>query len=917
MLLPTVLVALISSSLAVVTLRGAPPTAPNVIPCTFVVTFPPDHDAISTLSDHFAELGLDHTIRVVHNDAFAHFASFQLDNGCNAKDHIETIPGATHYSHVRSVPRPVPFVISGGEQVSVSNISTAESIHSITGVNRARAELGLTGTGITVAIVDTGVYYYHPALGGGFGAGYKVAGGYDLVGDSYGSTNYIPDPDNDPIDNCSAESHGTHVAGIVAADARNISTSGFVPVVPFTGVAPDATLLAYRVFGCEGDTGTDIIAQAIYMAATAGANIINISIGGGPAYPDEVDSIAASTVSKNGHFVISAIGNDGASGIMSAGSPGIAQDGLGIASFDNAAVLGPGLTVNGKLFSTSLSTANAKFSPDQQLDIVVNNLRADALNIQNDGLDKINPQATGKALLLRWGDTSYGGSAVRCGAAFAAGAAQCILYNNDDSIQVSIRGNSNIPSMIVSHTAGQSIIASFAASKKPTVVYTGKQSYFPFPTGGTVSDFSSTGLDLNLFLKPDLGGIGGIVYSTISPVAATLNSVSSAYITLSGTSMASPYVAGCAALLLQKRGVNNTDFKQMRGYLQNNANVTKLFKSTLVNSAASQGAGLVNVYYAAKQKSLVLPSSISLNDTDNLLSRSTFTIYNNDDKVVYYSLSVTNAATLNPYNHGDDFTLDQSSMKVNDNYHARMLLGKSFVVVPPHSSTTIPFFVVPPNPAYSDLYPIYSGYIVISASNQLEYPISIPFAGVAGSWKKKRIWSRISPSLVSKWGNLQNIPATAVTTALFADQYLTPLKQKGSTLNGTEGAALLILPTCTSYFARLEIVPANANLSATLNQQGFDPSNPIDIAIGDPSEFEFEAILQPLRRVAYTDGQSIFKPSFYPFYGRAADAKGIPRNLPSGTYTVKFSALKNLVPWISNNSSDYDIIETPPFHLVF
>lgn len=57
--------------------------------------------------------------------------------------------------------------------------------------------------------IDTGTDYKHPALGGGFGRGFKVAGGYDFVGDNYDGSN-TPEPDNDPLDNCAG--HGTHVA---------------------------------------------------------------------------------------------------------------------------------------------------------------------------------------------------------------------------------------------------------------------------------------------------------------------------------------------------------------------------------------------------------------------------------------------------------------------------------------------------------------------------------------------------------------------------------------------------------------------------------------------------------------------------------------------------------------------------------
>ncbi|CAF3376189.1 unnamed protein product, partial [Rotaria sp. Silwood2] len=63
-----------------------------------------------------------------------------------------------------------------------------------------------------------------------------------LVGDNFSSLNPVPVEDNDPIDNCSDSSHGTHVAGIIAANATEINETGFIPFQSFVGVAPQAIL---------------------------------------------------------------------------------------------------------------------------------------------------------------------------------------------------------------------------------------------------------------------------------------------------------------------------------------------------------------------------------------------------------------------------------------------------------------------------------------------------------------------------------------------------------------------------------------------------------------------------------------------------------------------------------------------------
>ncbi|EOA80850.1 uncharacterized protein SETTUDRAFT_63240, partial [Exserohilum turcica Et28A] len=110
--------------------------------------------------------------------------------------------------------------------------------HVMTQIGRLRAD-GITGSGIKIAIIDTGVDYSHPLLGKCFGKGCVVGYGFDFVGDEYTGKN-TPVPDPDPMD-CSG--HGTHVAGVIAAKENDFG---------FAGAAPGVALGAYRVYGCRG-----------------------------------------------------------------------------------------------------------------------------------------------------------------------------------------------------------------------------------------------------------------------------------------------------------------------------------------------------------------------------------------------------------------------------------------------------------------------------------------------------------------------------------------------------------------------------------------------------------------------------------------------------------------------------------------
>lgn len=89
-------------------------------------------------------------------------------------------------------------------------------------------------------------------LGGGFGAGFKVAGGWDFVGDGNYPISGPKAPDDDPID---SNGHGTHVAGIVAG-----KTEGW------TGVAPEAELYAYKVFSQAGSTDSATLIESFLRA---------------------------------------------------------------------------------------------------------------------------------------------------------------------------------------------------------------------------------------------------------------------------------------------------------------------------------------------------------------------------------------------------------------------------------------------------------------------------------------------------------------------------------------------------------------------------------------------------------------------------------------------------------------------------
>lgn len=146
--------------------------------------------------------------------------------------------------------------------------------------------LGYTGKNITIAVIDTGVDYTHPDLGGCLGVNCKVRGGYDFVNN-----------DADPMDDVG---HGTHCAGIAAANGS------------VKGVAPDARILAAKVCDEDGCLNS-LTMRGIDWAVGNGADVISLSLGSAEKPSDgyaAVEVIVDAAVSR-GVVVVASSGNEG------------------------------------------------------------------------------------------------------------------------------------------------------------------------------------------------------------------------------------------------------------------------------------------------------------------------------------------------------------------------------------------------------------------------------------------------------------------------------------------------------------------------------------------------------------------------------------------------------------------------------
>ena len=213
-----------------------------------------------------------------------------------------------------------PDANTAGEALSAPPLLRRQSTngtyppHAMTQVDKLRAK-GITGKGIHVGIVDSGIDYMHPALGGCFGPGCLVTTGYGFV-----------DGDADPMDPC--DGHGTHVAGIIAAQPNPWG---------FTGAAPGVTLGAYRASNCAGTVTDDRVVAAFNQAFDDGCDIINFSGVLPWSWSEHPTSVAVQRIVDRGVPCVAAMGNmnEANTGLFTTGSPAVGRGVAGIANFIN------------------------------------------------------------------------------------------------------------------------------------------------------------------------------------------------------------------------------------------------------------------------------------------------------------------------------------------------------------------------------------------------------------------------------------------------------------------------------------------------------------------------------------------------------------------------------------------------------
>ncbi len=371
-------------------------------------------------------------------------------------------------------------------------------------------ESGFDGTGITIAVIDTGVDYNHPDLFG-LGDQGKVIGGYDYI-----------DKDSTPFD---TSGHGTEVAGIIAADGQ------------LKGIAPKSKILAYRVSDDGNSVSSDLIIKAIEQAIVDGADIINISLGINRTN-QKIDNAVNKAIDQ-GILVVTAAGNNGPE-LGTIGSPGLNPNSITVgATYNNiSSSLVSTLEVGDQRFQVLPMVGTKALDEPIIAEILFGKYSRErdleGTNVENSIL-LVERGSDVEDEIVYFSDKEHN--------AATAGAQAIVVYNSKPGIFLGeltheLAGPNYQPSIPALSMSNKDGLMLRELLKEKTI---GTLNVFYNPD--FVAFFSSRGPVSPFYIKPDLVAPGVFVNTTLND---------GKYNFTSGTSFAAPHVTGAAALLLQK-----------------------------------------------------------------------------------------------------------------------------------------------------------------------------------------------------------------------------------------------------------------------------------------------------------------------------------------------------------------------------
>ncbi|TCP30995.1 Fn3 domain-containing protein [Scopulibacillus darangshiensis] len=430
-----------------------------------------------------------------------------------------------------------------------SSVSSSEGMsesNSFLGIDKLHEE-GFTGKGVKVGVLDTGVDYNHPDIKGAY------KGGYDFV-----------DNDNDPMEttyedwrksgrpeksggNTYYTYHGTHVSGTIVGQHKNDSKYKTM------GIAPDADLYVYRVLGPYGTAPFSQIIAGIDKAVADKMDVINLSLGASVNDPLSPSGIAINNAVLSGVTAVVAAGNSG-SNPYTVGNPGGAALALTVGASDVPITI---ITSKGTLHAGKDSAAADLQLLAKGYDDDINALKGKDLPIvdigHGDVSDYKGKDVKGKIALIERGNITLNEKIEN---AKKQGAAAVIIWNNNAEegfIQAYLgEGKDFIPTFSVTNEQGKELVEKAA---EDAATFSFDDMGQTKTEGDHLASFSSRGPVAGTYdIKPEVTAPGVSIMSTVPSYMQgedNIGNYKNAYERLNGTSMATPHVAGIAALLKQ------------------------------------------------------------------------------------------------------------------------------------------------------------------------------------------------------------------------------------------------------------------------------------------------------------------------------------------------------------------------------
>lgn len=558
------------------------------------------------------------------------------------------------------------------------------------------------------------------------------------------------------------QAHGVHVAGTVAGNNGK----------DFYGVAPNAQLMIMKIFGDgSGSTSDDIILAGVDDSVKLGADSINMSLGspaGFTVYGDEDDSEESgltyygvyTRAEKAGVNVLVAAGNETSSTNYNAhnnltyaeypdnaivASPSTLEASLSVASVDNVKSTSYYMLLGEEKLAYNNAVNSASSTPYDILDtmdgktleyVMVPGLGEEA---DYEGLD-----VTGKIAVVSRGTINFGAKAEN---AAKAGAVACIIYDNVNGAIINAALESFfIPTVTVTKIAG----AKLAAASEKKVSFS-KENYglVDNPIGGGVSSFSSKGPAPDLTIKPEISAPGGGIRSSVL-------GANNAYEVYSGTSMATPHMAGEAALLRQYIEKNYPDVKgEALGDLVNSLLMSTASPSRELDGTyypvRRQGAGVANIANAIESGAYLSvegskrPKAEVGSSKDGVYTY-TATVHNMTGEAKSYTVDTTamieTIKVINGENFASNSNRDLTADEVTITYTG--LTADNKITAPANGTATFSVKIeltAAGKQAYQDNFPNGSyieGYTFLTADEGVS--LSLPILGFYGDWNSLKVF---------------------------------------------------------------------------------------------------------------------------------------------------------------------------------